>query len=39
MGAVGRKSPRRLNPDARGNARDKNAFSVQIDPRQNLVCG
>ena len=34
---VGRKSPRRLNADARGHAGDENAFSVQIDPRQNLV--
>ena len=38
MRAVGRKSPRRLNPDARGRAGDENAFSVQIDPRQNIVC-
>jgi hypothetical protein len=37
--AVGRKGSRRLNPDARGNASDKNAFSMQIDPRQNFVGG
>ena len=36
--AVGRKSPRRLNPDARGHAGDENAFSMQIGPRQNIVC-
>jgi hypothetical protein len=35
--AVGRKSPRRLNANARGHAGDENAFPVQIDPRQNLV--
>ena len=35
--AVGRKSPRRLNADARGHAGDENAFPVQIDSRQNLV--
>src|SRR5882757_10096755 len=34
--AVGRKSPCRLNADARGYAGDKNAFPVQIDSRQNL---
>jgi hypothetical protein len=38
VGAVGRQSPRRLNADARGHACDENAFSVQIDPRQNIVC-
>ncbi len=27
---VGRKNPRRLNADARGNAGDENALSVQI---------
>jgi hypothetical protein len=31
--AVCRKSPRRLNADARGHASDENAFSVQIDSR------
>jgi hypothetical protein len=36
--AVGRKSPRRFNPNARGHAGDENAFSVQIDSRQNIVC-
>src|ERR1700688_2336613 len=35
--AVGRKSPRRLNADARGHAGDENASPMQIDTRQNLV--
>jgi hypothetical protein len=35
--AVGRKSRRRLNADARGRAGDEDAFPVQIGPRQNLV--
>jgi hypothetical protein len=30
---VRRKSPRRLNADARGHASDENSFSVQICPR------
>jgi hypothetical protein len=35
--AVRCKSPRRLNADACGHARDENAFPVQIDSRKNLV--
>ena len=37
--AVCRKSPRCLHPDARRYAGDQNPFAMQIDPRQDIVCG
>ena len=37
--AVCRKSPGRLNSNARGHAGNENPFPMQVDPRQDIVCG
>jgi hypothetical protein len=36
--ALGGKSPRCLNSDARGHSGNEDPFAVQIDPFENIVC-